>query len=119
MSLHLISDLAANKDRFIARVRESRVVWGLRSQSGWAYCPSNEREADVLLFWSEEAHAKLHASGDWSEYVAAPIDFDAFVDRWLRGMHRDGALAGVNFNADLAGLEMEPVELARALTEER
>lgn len=116
MSFHLVSDLDANKERFISRVRESRVVWGLRSENGWAYCQSNHKEADVLLFWSDEAYAKRHAVKEWSEYEATGIDFGAFIDGWLRGMHQDGGLAGVNFNAELAGLELEPMELAKALT---
>jgi hypothetical protein len=118
MSLHLRADLEANKERFIRRVRETRQVWGLRSETGWAYCPSNHQETDVLLFWSDEAYAKRHAVAEWASYVATPVEFDAFIDRWLRGMHEDGLLAGVNFNSDLAGLEVDPVELANALVSE-
>lgn len=33
-------------------------------------------------------------------------------------MHEDGVLAGVNFNADLAGVECDPRELALALADE-
>lgn len=50
MTLHLVADLEANKERFIARVRDSGVVWGLRSESGWACCQSNHSDADVLPF---------------------------------------------------------------------
>lgn len=116
--VHLLADLEANADRFISRVRKSRVVWGLRCENGWAYCESNHSDADVLLFWSDEAYAKRHAVAGWSHYQAIQIQLDTFIDAWLHGMHQDGALAGVNFNADLAGLELEPVELAKALTEE-
>jgi len=119
MSLHLVSDLEANKNRFVARVRESGVLWGLRFENGWAYCESNHVDADALLFWSDEAYAKRHAVGEWSAYQATAIDLAAFIERWLGGMQRDGCLAGVNFNADLAGLELQPGELALALTAER
>jgi hypothetical protein len=118
MAAHLLADLEANRDRFISRVRVSRTIWGLRSDQGWAYCPSNHTDAEVLLFWSEEAYAKRLAVAEWAAYQATPIDLDAFVDGWLRGMHQDGALAGVNFNADLAGIELKPTELARALIDE-
>ena len=118
MSLHLVADLEANKERFITRVRDSGVVWGLRSKNVWAYCESNHTDSDVLLFWSEEAYARRHAIKEWAAYEATSIDLDAFIDSWLRGMHEDGALAGVNFNADLAGIEVEPIELAKALTSE-
>ena len=118
MALHLLADLEANKDRFIARVRESGVFWGLRSDQGWAYCPSNHTDADVLLFWSEEAYARRLAVAEWAAYQAASINLDEFIDSWLRGMHQDGALAGVNFNADLAGVEVEPIELAKAILDD-
>ncbi len=118
MTLHLMADLQDNHDRFVSRVRESGVVWGLKSEEGWANCPSNEDDRDVLLFWSDEAYARRHAVDEWAHYQPAEIDLDRFVDLWLRGMHQDGVLAGVNFNADLAGLEVEPVRLAQALKAE-
>jgi hypothetical protein len=118
MALHLAADLEANKERFVKRVRESGLVWGLRSDQGWAYCPSNQTDADVLLFWSEEAYARRLAVAEWAAYQATSIDLDEFIDGWLRGMHQDGALAGVNFNSDLAGVEIEPIELAKALIDD-
>jgi hypothetical protein len=118
MSLHLLADLQANADRFVQSARTERVVWGLRAESGWAYCPSNHGETDVILFWSERAYAARHAKSEWSHYKATAIPLDSFIDNWLRGMHGDGLLAGVNFNADLAGMELEPKELARLLTSE-
>ncbi len=115
MSLHLLSDLEANRDRFITRAKACGQIWGLRSEDGWAYCSSNDSEADVLLFWSDEAYARRHVVAEWASYVPTPIELDTFIDGWLRGMHEDGVLAGVNFNADLAGLELAPAELALAL----
>lgn len=115
---HLLADLRANADRFVERVRETGEVWGLRSEKGWAYCPSNESETDILVFWSDRAYAARHAVEDWAEYVPTPMSIDDFIDSWLFGMHQDGLLVGTNFNADLAGLELEPRELAEALTRE-
>lgn len=115
MSLHLVADLQANKDRFVRAVRETREVWGLRSGSGWANCPSHKNDGDVLLFWSEAAYAKRLAVAEWSDYVPTSIDLASFVENWLPGMHKDQILVGVNFNADLAGLEIEPLELANDL----
>ena len=118
MSLHLQADLQANADRFVTSAKSTRIVWGLRSSEGWAYCPSNQNDTDVLLFWSERAYAARHAKEEWESYEATAIPLDSFIDNWLQGMHGDGLLVGVNFNADLAGLELTPQELARALTSE-
>jgi hypothetical protein len=118
VSLHLVADLQANKDRFVRRVLETQIVWGLRSIDGWANCPSNHNhDVDVLLFWSDEPYAKRLAVAEWSAYVPTPITLDSFIDDWLRGMHQDLTLAGVNFNADLAGLEIEPLDLANELVQ--
>jgi hypothetical protein len=115
MSLHLVADLEANKQRFIVRVRKSRQVWGLRTDDGWVTCPSNYEETNVLLFWSDEAYARRHAVAEWASHSAVPIDLHSFMDCWLPGMHETGLLAGLNFNAHLAGLEVDPLELANAL----
>lgn len=91
---------------------------GLAVRRRLGILPVQQNEADVLLFWSDEAYAKRHVAAEWSGYVATSIELDAFIDGWLRGMHEDGLLVGVNFNSDLAGLEVEPVELANALVSE-
>ncbi|QZA82274.1 DUF2750 domain-containing protein [Deefgea piscis] len=109
MNLHLVSDLHDNYERFIKKVRESKIVWGLKSENGWANCDSNEFDCQVLLFWSEQAYAKRHAKAEWANYQPAEIELKSFIDNWLNGMHKDGLLAGVNFNADLAGLEVAPL----------
>ena len=107
-----------NFDRFIKRVKESREIWGLRSPKGWAFCPSNEHEGrDALVFWSDRAYAVRHAKDGWSSYEPTPIPLDAFIDRWLHGMRQDQVLVGLNWDAHLCGLEVEPEEVARKLTE--
>lgn len=115
MHLHFAVDLHANKDRFLRRVLETGQVWGLRSADGWATCPSNHDDADVLLFWSDQAYAKRLAEKEWASYMPTAIDLPSFIENWLHGMHQDTLLAGVNFDADLAGLEIDPLDLAREL----
>lgn len=116
MSLHLTSDLKANYDRFVSRVSSGGIVWGLKHRKGWAVCPSNEYECELYLFWSDEAYARQHCVDEWSDYVPTPINLDAFLNNWLPGMERDELLVGVQFNADMAGLEVEPSQLAEDLS---
>lgn len=112
MSLHLVADMQANYSHFVNRVRSSGTVWGVKNLNGWAICPSNERDCDVYTFWSDKAYAKRHCNGPWANYKPAPIALDSFLQNWLPGLQRDGHLVGVQFNADLAGLEVEPSKLA-------
>ena len=102
---------------FVTRVLKTGCIWGIKSSDqGWAICPSNEYEdASVYPFWSDEASARIHCADVWADCVPAPIDLDNFLADWLPGMHDDDALVGPDWGADLAGLEMEPMELALAL----
>ena len=116
MSLHLTADMELLKQRFIRRVRDHGEVWGLRSAArGWAYCPSNDGAEDVLVFCSHRASAPPHAVDEWAAYVPTVIPLEAFMQRWLPGLQRHGALAGVTFTADLAGTALRPEVLLEAL----
>jgi hypothetical protein len=116
MAYHLTADLEANYERFVSRVRSSETLWGLRHKEGWAICPSNERDCDLYVFWSEEAYARQHCKDEWSGYEPASITLQSFLDNWIPGMEGDGFLVGVQFNSDLAGLEVEPSKLALDLS---
>ncbi len=112
----LSSDPQDNHDRFVREARASGLVWGLKSEKGWAVCESGEYEGtDVYPFWSSEEHALPHCSDEWAGYVPASLDLDIFIDTWLAGMSEDGVLVGTNWDDELSGLEVEPDELAREL----
>ncbi len=105
-----------NFERFLKRVRESGEVWGLESKSGWAHCPSHEFEdTDVLVFWSDRAYAVSHQKLDWKNHRPTVIPLDEFINSWLKGMHEDGVLVGPNWDANLCGLEVEPLDVAKGL----
>src|SRR5688572_15034426 len=104
--LHDAATIRANHERFVARVAEKEIVWGLASPRGFAVCPSNEdEERTVLMFWSDRAYASRVKQSAFAEYEPAEITLFDFLFRWLSGMEQDGVLAGTNFNGDLAGLE--------------
>lgn len=105
-----------NHRRFVERVRARGEVWGLKAKDGWAVCDSNETDdARVMPFWSDRAYAKRAAQDEWAEHAPTAIPLDVFIDRWLKGMHADGILVGTNWDAANCGLEVDAIELARAL----
>lgn len=105
-----------NHERFVDEVLESGLIWGLRSDQGWAVCESNEYEdTDVYPFWSGEAEARLHCCDDWAGFVPDSLPLDVFIDTWLAGMSEDGVLVGTNWDSELSGLELEPDDLAEEL----
>lgn len=59
-----------------------------------------------LVFWSDRAYAARHVKEGWNDYKATPIPLDVFLDRWLRGMHKDRILVGLNWDANFVALKL-------------
>lgn len=105
-------DPAENLDRFIVEAMELGCVWGLQGPDGWALCDSEEHDdVDVMPFWSQESFARTHCVDDWKDYQPVPVDLEEFLEDWLPGMHEDVLLVGINWNKELEGEEMEPLDL--------
>ena len=112
----LTANAETNHAAFVERVTASGLLWGLKSGSSWAVCESNEYEDTLVYpFWSDESEARRHCTGDWQHFEPASVELSAFIEHWLPGMHEDEVLVGTNWDADLAGLEWEPLELAQQL----
>ena len=112
----LTDDPQDNHDLFIRRVKETGIVWGLKADDDWAVCESNEYEDQVVFpFWSDEADARIHCVDEWADYAPATIPVDEFAKDWLVGMEEDDVLVGTNWDADLSGAEVEPMDLAEEL----
>lgn len=112
----LNADLQHNYRLFIEGIKGSGKVWGVTTPEGWVFCESEEFEdADVIPFWSDEADAKAQCSGEWADNTAKSIELELFIETWLTGMAEDGVLVGPNWNAEMAGLEVEPGDLAEEL----
>jgi hypothetical protein len=110
--LHDSATIQANHERFVSRVAESEVLWGLQAPTGFAVCPSNDdEERQVLMFWSDRGYASRVKQYHFPEYEPVEISLFDFLFRWLSGMEGDGVLAGTNWNGDLAGREITPGEL--------
>ena len=110
--LHDAATIRAHHNRFVTRVVETEVVWGLEGSEGFASCPSNDNEdREVLMFWSDRASAAHVQHNAFPEYAPAEMTLFDFLFRWLSGMERDRVLAGTNWNGDLAGHEVEAADL--------
>ena len=110
----------ANVARFVDRVVRNGEVWVLVSSSGdFAFCPSNEeKETDVLLFWSDRAYAERHRQAEWKDYHPKSISLNQFLLGYLKIMHEDDILVGPNWDAHLCGMEMKALDLAGRLDQE-
>lgn len=114
--MSLTGNAEADHTRFLQQVRESGQVWGLKSSTGWAVSESGEFEDTLVYpFWSDPADAAPHCTGDWAHFRPAAIPLESFMADWLPGMSEDAVLVGTNWDADLSGMEWEPLELAQQL----
>jgi hypothetical protein len=104
---------------FVEKVRSSEQLWALGAQDdGFVVCESNQfADTDVLLLWETEAAAKAQCKEEWQEYTPVEINLDEFLDDWVEDLNEDNALVGLNWNNDQVCVEIEPVGLARALSE--
>lgn len=108
----LSDDPGENLDRFVVEAMAHGCVWGLQGVEGWALCSSeNHDDMDVIPFWSQETFAAVHCKDDWQDYKPVAIELEEFLEDWLPGMHEDVVLLGVNWNAELEGDEIEPLDL--------
>lgn len=103
--------------RFIDALLDSQAVYTLLDDSGVAECPSTEYDgpdgepAAVLCYWSSEAAAQACRSEEWSAYRIEAVPLPEFMQTWLLNMDEDQCLVGIEFDAQLYGIESEPVEL--------
>ena len=114
----LSNEQQAVLENFMQKLNKTTTVWGLSDGNDWAVCPSVDYEDSIVYpFWSDKAAAKTHCVNEWAKYAPAAIALDSFIYNWLRGMNEDDILVGLDWDADLTGLEMEPLELAGRLVE--
>ena len=110
--------------KFIKTVSESELVYGLKSKNGFATSSSTQLEDNkgnpigMICFWSEKVRAKSCAKDEWRKYKVTEISLAEFIENWCIGMANDGLLIGTQFDQNLFGHEVEPLELILELTVE-
>lgn len=104
-------------ETFIAKISETEVVWALVKEDGYATATSMDFEddegepADVLCFWSDESLALACSKDDWEGYTSVEIPLVDFIENWCVGMDEDLIMAGLDFDKELVGEEIDPLEL--------
>ncbi|MBF0597239.1 DUF2750 domain-containing protein [Faecalibacter rhinopitheci] len=101
---------------FIKQIIDNQKVYLLTSEEGFATSLSEEFEyedgsnLEVICFWSSEDKAQEARKNQWENHKTESLDFNVFLEEWLFGMIEEVALAGLNFNADLQGEEISPID---------
>ncbi|MDA7747206.1 DUF2750 domain-containing protein, partial [Psychromonas sp.] len=105
---------------FVEQVAVEGELFGLFDEKlGWANCHAHDNKdaSAVYLFWSDAALAEKLKTEEWSDYRVEVIELDVFFESWLDGMQKQQVFAGVNWDEDLCGLEIEAMVLKNALIE--
>ena len=105
-------------NRFIRSIIGSQTLYTLVSGEGdIAECPSTEYEEDdgepvpVFCVWHDRTQAEACKVEEWADYQLEALPLDFFLHEWLVSMDQDAVLLGVDFDSELYGLEIEPVEV--------
>lgn len=118
----MLQDIATTEykhKKFIERVVDFNAVWGLDSDEGFATSDSNDLEnVQIIPFWSDRAYAAVLIKEDWGHYKPTSMPLADFIENWLIGMYNDGLLVGTNWDANMCGKEIEPLDLALQIADE-
>src|SRR5688572_5467528 len=79
---------------FVSRVADFEEVWSLHSASGWMTMGDGAGHQCIPV-WPHKRYAESFIRDHWSEAEAKMIELDAWMDRWLPGIARDGMYIAV------------------------
>ena len=112
------ADSIAAYDRFVQRVVESKSVWLIvdTERDLPATCDSNDGlETFVVPVWSDRAYA-LRAQPKFAfDTDVEQVPLKNFLERTIPFLTDQKGLVGPNWNADLAGLEVDPLDISEKL----
>ncbi len=109
--------LKQRHEKFIQTICANEKVYALEGEDGFATSYSNELEDEegnplnVLCFWSDKAGANACIHSEWAGYQITEILLAEFLENWCIGMSNDGLLVGTNFDRNLFGYEVDPLEI--------
>jgi Protein of unknown function (DUF2750) len=105
--------------RFVSQAAETQTIWGLTNTKRWATSSSSFfRNEEAMPFWSQEKDATACAKDEWKGYHAGAIPLGEFLENWSAGLYEDNFLIGTNWDSNLIGKELEPLDLVLELIEE-
>jgi hypothetical protein len=79
---------------FVAQVADWKQVWSLRTASGWVLVGDADG-TECVPVWPHSRYARAFAEGPWEGAEPAAISVEVWVERWTKGITRDGRLVAV------------------------
>lgn len=100
----------------LKKVADQETIWSLWS-NGWALA-SNDSGREAVPIWPHPTYAAACAKDEWQGYEPKQIELDAWMERWLPGIKRDGRLVAVFPSPNDKGVVVEADFLAQNLEAE-
>ena len=105
-------DIQKEYEAFLQETLNNEEVWILQSEEGLACQSSMEYEGQMsILIWANGVIAEAEREGEFEELEAVNLPLSEFVIQWLPNMQEEGVICGLNWKADIGGLEVEPKDL--------
>ena len=112
-----MSASAAQYAAFYAEALQGGEVWTVRDAKGYP-APETTTGSRAMPFWSKRSRAEriVATAPAYAGFEVVPVPLDAFRDRWLPGLERDGLLVGVNWSGERAtGYDVAPTAVQQTL----
>ncbi|MEM8777109.1 MAG: DUF2750 domain-containing protein [Pseudomonadota bacterium] len=112
------ADSNAAYDRFVQRVLDSKSVWFIvdTERDLPATCTSNDDiETFVVPVWSDRAYAVRAQPMFAFDTNVEEVSLTNFLERTIPFLTDQKGLVGPNWNADLAGLEVDPLHISERM----
>lgn len=109
----LLSQSALQWSAFIKEIIKHRKVWTIKDDGGIPTSTNIDGETSVP-FWSIKSKAEkiIEKVPAYSGFHLYEIKFDDFLNRWLKGLEKDGLYLGVNWSGKCAtGYDIKPNEV--------
>jgi len=105
-------------DYAVKRIADWECIWGLHNDDGWVLVGTDEGREAVPV-WPHPEFAQACATGAWSNTVATAITLEAWTERWIPGMRKDGTLIAVfPVNGEQNTVIVTPDQMLALLEEE-
>ncbi|MBW3623235.1 MAG: DUF2750 domain-containing protein [Armatimonadetes bacterium] len=102
---------------FVKRVADSEEVWSVGDNDGWALL-GNDEGKELVPVWPHERYAAACAKGPFSGNEPRMIPLDAWMERWLPGLEKDGRGVAVFPTLEGTAAHVSPEQLRDDLREE-
>lgn len=109
---------------FVQQLVREDAVYTLADSTNFSFVGSNLfTNADgspvlVWCFWSTQSGAEASRKEDWSAYQVEAYSIATFIEDILVPMINEAHIVGIDFNENLEGIEVDPLDLLLYIVEE-